>query len=277
MTHPAAPDPAPTRADAPLADWTALLLAGERPGGDPLARAAGVRWKALLPIGGRPMLLHPLDALLAAGCDRVLVATQAPADLEPVLPDDPRIRLVPSGASIAATLEPILADPGCPYPLLVTTADHALLTPAMLADFAAAAAGADVATGLVGRRALMARLPETRRTWIRFAKESWSGANLFAFGSPAALRAIALWRGVEQDRKKGLALVGTLGPMALIGALLRLRTLDQTVAAVGRRLGLDARAVAMTDPLAAVDVDKPDDARLVESLLAERGAKGGAR
>ncbi len=44
---------------------TALVLAGTRPGGDPLAQAAGVSHKALIPIGGVPMLQRVLVALAA--------------------------------------------------------------------------------------------------------------------------------------------------------------------------------------------------------------------
>ena len=48
--------------DAPI---TAILLAGSRPGVDPLAERAGVAAKALVPIGGQPMIDRPLRALLA--------------------------------------------------------------------------------------------------------------------------------------------------------------------------------------------------------------------
>ena len=45
------------------------------------------------------------------------------------------------------------------------------------------------------------------------------------------------------------------------------RTIDQTLATVGRKLGLKAIAVELADPLAAVDVDKPADHALVEAIL----------
>jgi len=175
-----------------------------------------------------------------------------------------------SGAAIARTLESTLADPATRFALLVTTADHALLTPAMVADFLGKAAGADLAIGLVEQRALLARLPDSKRTWLRFKGGAYSGANLFAFGSPEAARAIALWRGVEQDRKKGWRMIAALGPALLLGSVLRLRTLQQTLEAVSRKLGLTVRAVEMTDPIAAVDVDKPTDLALAERLLKER-------
>jgi hypothetical protein len=61
-----------------------------------------------------------------------------------------------------------------------------------------------------------------------------------------------------------------MGPVLFLGAALRLLTLDQALRKIGGKLGLDLRAVVMTDPLAAVDVDKEDDRRLVESILAGR-------
>ncbi len=248
--------------------YTALLLAGSRPGGDPFAEANGVKVKALIPVAGEAMIKRPVRVLLGnANIERVRVLAQDGALLSPALPEDARLTVEDSGATIAATLEAILADPATSYPLLVTTADHALLDGAMIDDFCARAKGADVAIGLVERRPLMARLPQTKRTWIAFRGGAYSGANLFALGSPKAARAVALWREVEQDRKKGWKLLTALGLPGLLG-LLRLRTLDQTLEAMGRKLGLTLRAVEMANPLAAVDVDKPADLALVEAILA---------
>ncbi len=254
-----------------MSGWTALLLAGSRPGTDPFAETYGTDLKALIPICGMPMVARPAAALLAAPeIERVRVLAQQPGRIAAVMPDDPRLSVETSGPTIAATLEAILANPTTTYPLLVTTADHALLDAAMVADFCLKAAGADVAIGLVERRALTSRLPTTQRTWLKFRGGAYSGANLFAFGGPGAARAIAQWRMVEQDRKKGWRMVAALGPAVLLGAVLRLRTLNQTLDAVGKRLGLAIRAVELANPLAAVDVDKPADHELVTAILEGR-------
>ena len=251
--------------------WTALLLAGSRPGTDPFAAAHGTDLKALIPVGGTPMVARPAAALLSSPeIASVRVLAQEPERIGAALPADPRLTVAASGATIAATLDAILADPATRFPLLVTTADHALLDSAMIAEFCDAAEGADLAIGLVERRRLMARLPGTERTWIKFRGGAYSGANLFALGSRDAAKAVALWRSVEQDRKKGWRVVAALGPVALIGAVLRLRTLDQTLASIGRRLGLDIRKVELANPLAAVDVDKPSDHELVTAILEGR-------
>lgn len=255
---------------AKVTGWTALLLAGSRPGGDPFADAHGVAAKALIPVAGEPMIARPVRALLDNGrIDRVRVLAQEIALIGPALPKDARLSVERSGATIAATIEAIIADPATRWPLLVTTADHALLDSAMIDDFCARAEGADVAIGLVERRRLMARLPQTKRTWISLRGGAYSGANLFALGSPKAAHAVRLWREVEQDRKKGWKLLVALGLPGLLG-LVRLRTLDQTLSAVGRRLGLAIRAVELTNPLAAVDIDKPADLALVEAIIGGR-------
>lgn len=253
-----------------MTGWHALVLAGVRPGGDPFANAHDVPAKALIPVGGEPMVRRPVRALLASeGVTSLTILTQRPDLIQPALDEDPRLAFASSGATIAATLDALLADPATRFPLLVTTADHALLTPAMIAQFTAEAAGADLAIGLVERGPLMTRLPDTKRTWIALKGGAYSGANLFAFGSSKAARAVALWREVEQDRKKGWKLLAALGLPGLLG-ILRLRTLTQTLDAMGRRLGLTIRAVEMADPIAAVDVDKPADLALAERLLKER-------
>ncbi|MBB3764535.1 nucleotidyltransferase family protein [Sphingomicrobium lutaoense] len=251
--------------------WNALLLAGSRPGADPFAEAHGVSLKALIPVGGKPMVARVAESLLGSReIDEVTILTQDPVRLSPALPENARLKLGISEGTIAATLEAVLADPETRFPILVTTADHALLDPDMIADFIAKAEGADLAIGLVEKRPLMERLPGTRRTWLKFRGGAYSGANLFAFSSPRAARAIALWRGVEQDRKKGWKMIAALGPALLLGSVLRLRTLQQTLDRVGRSLGISVRAVEMANPLAAVDVDKQADFELVTEIVEGR-------
>ena len=45
---------------------TALVLAGSRPGPDPLLAGTGLATKTLLPVAGQPMLAHVLAALARA-------------------------------------------------------------------------------------------------------------------------------------------------------------------------------------------------------------------
>ena len=250
--------------------YTALLLAGERPGGDRFAQGQGVAAKALIPVGGEAMVTRPLAALTGSRrVEQVLVLTQRPELVAAVLPANPKWAVVESRGTIAETLLALGESGDAGWPLVVTTADHALLTTAMVDQFLAEADGADLAIAVVTRSLFRKRFPDNRRTWIGFRGGRYTGANLFALGSPRALEAVRLWRGIEQDRKKGWRLLLALGWPGLLG-LLRLRTIDQTVDAMSARLGLSARVVRMDDPLAAIDVDKPADLELAERLIGRR-------
>ena len=249
---------------------TAIVLAGSRPGADPFAQSHGTDLKALIPVAGEPMVRRPVKALLASNCvGQVIVLSQQPERLREALPDDARIEMGESGATIATTLRSLCDDPGTPWPLIITTADHALLEPAMVEEMCAASHDVDVAVGVVERKALMRRLPNTRRTWIRFRGGAYTGANLFALRSPAVAPAIELWRAVEQDRKKGWRIVSAIGPGTLVGAALRLLSLNGALDRAGKRVGLTIKAVRL-EPLAGIDVDKPDDHALVEDIIAGR-------
>jgi GTP:adenosylcobinamide-phosphate guanylyltransferase len=227
--------------------------------------------KALIPVAGEPMVLRPLRALLASPeVANVIVLTQNPADLRPVLPDDERVTIRASSGTIAKTIAEQLADHAAEFPILVATADHALLDPDMIAEFTRRASGADLAIAVVESRPLLARFPQSKRTWLGFKGGRYSGANLFSFGSHKVLPAVGRWGAVEQDRKKGWRLLLALGPALLLGAVLKLRTIHQSAAAIGRKLGLEIRVVEMSNPIAAIDVDKPVDHALVEDIIAGR-------
>ena len=180
------------------------------------------------------------------------------------------MRFEKGGQGIASSLLAMMDAQALPFPLLLTTADHVLLDRAMLDQFVGEARGADIAVAMVERATLLARYPQSRRTWLKFRDGWWSGANIFWIGSDKARRLIALWQEVEQDRKKGWKVLAAFGPLALIGALLRISTLRGGMARIGRRFGLTARLVAMTSPEACIDADKAEDVTLIEAILAAR-------
>jgi GTP:adenosylcobinamide-phosphate guanylyltransferase len=213
------------------------------------------------------MVVRPVRTLLAAeDVGQVIVLSQTPERIAEVLPKDQRLTMRKSGATIATTMLELCFDKGTQWPLLVTTADHALLDVETVDEFIAYAEG-DITVGVVERRTLLKRFPASKRTWLRFRGGAYTGANLFALNSPKAAAAIELWRSVEQDRKKGWRLISLLGPLVLVGTALRLLSIEGALARLGRKLGLDVRAVVLSNPLAGVDVDKAEDHALAEAVL----------
>jgi CTP:molybdopterin cytidylyltransferase MocA len=244
----------------------ALILAGSRPGaGDPVADYAGVPHKALIELAGTTLLARVTAALRGAGFDRIAVSADHPA----VIAEAQRLSLRviapatgPSG-SVAAGLAALGA------PLLVTTADHALLRPEWVTRFVAdVPPGSDAAVLLARRDVVEAAAPGTRRTWLRFADGDWSGCNLFMLATDHAARAIGLWSQVEADRKRPWRIVRRLGPGLLVRYLLGRLSLAAALRHLGARADIRAVAVASPFGLAAIDVDKPADLDLARTIAA---------
>jgi 2-phospho-L-lactate guanylyltransferase (CobY/MobA/RfbA family) len=159
-------------------------------------------------------------------------------------------------------------------PLLVTTADHPLLTAQMLDHFCSAVENskADVVVGVVSASLFRAHYPESKRSFIRFRDESFCGANLFALCSPRATAAAAFWAHAGKFRKRPWRLVSTFGPVNL--ALLVLRRLDLEAALVRASRVMGARIEVVPMPFAecAIDVDSPADLATATRILAAREA-----
>jgi molybdopterin-guanine dinucleotide biosynthesis protein A len=255
---------------------TCILLAGRRPGTDPLAAHFGVKDKALIEIAGEAMLSRVARTLLHfdSTAEIIILAQDARALTghrhTEWLAQEPGVRFEDSGNSVAGGIAAVLRRNPNSYPFLITTADNPLLDQPMLQSFSEGASGSDLAAALVERRTLLAAFPGSARTWLPFRKGAYSGANLFWLGGPKALPLLDVWRRIEQDRKKKWRVVGAFGPLLLIAALLRLFTLHQAFARIGRRYGIKAQAVVLPFAEACIDVDKPSDHELVTSILATR-------
>lgn len=259
--------------------FTALVLAGQRGGQDPLAQAAGVSHKCLVSVAGVPMLRRVVAALATSpSIGPIAVSIEHPALLAdwqvPDRPDGQLMALTSAGTPSESVLSAAGAL-GDPYPLLITTADHPLLSPTIVEAFCAAARrpDIDVAVGLTSREVIVEAYPNNRRTYIKFRDSGYSGANLFAIVSEEGLEAVRFWRRVERERKRPWRMVRAFGWGNLLTYFLRRLTLDQAMVRASRVLGLRAAAVALPFAEAAIDVDKPADLELVEQILAQREAE----
>lgn len=245
-------------------NFAALILAGSRGGVDPVAAHAGVTHKALVELGGKTLLARVGRALAAAGASRIAVSADDPA----VVAEAARLGylVVAPAAGPSESVGRGMTRLGAP--LLVTTADHALLRPEWITRFLAdVPPETDVAVLLARRETIEAEAPGSRRTYLRFADGAWSGCNLFLLATPAAASAIGLWRTVEADRKRPWRIVRRFGVGTLLSYLLGRLTLARAVRRLGALAGVRAAAVQSPFGLAAVDVDTPADLELVRTLI----------
>lgn len=257
------------------AQWTCIVLAGQRPGPDMLAQHFALERKALVPVRGEPMICHVVRTLhMSPHIGTIIILSQDAEHLRSAVDAAGGAVLVESQNSISLSIKAQAETLGFSSPLLVTTADHPLLTVEMIDEFVRHADG-DVAVAMVERQTMLKQFPDAQRTWLRFSDGAWSGANLFALMTQKSSFALELWADAEQDRKKAWRLFLHFGLFLAIRALTRTIGLHQAMERAGKRLGLDAQLVSMSDPVAAIDVDKLSDHVLAEKILTERAAQSG--
>lgn len=249
---------------------TAVVLAGSRGPQEPLAVYAGVSHKALIEIGGRTMVERVVGALAELPqISRIVVMIETPSLLD-TLPGlralGARVLCVPAAGSPSLSVAAALQQFGTP--LLVTTADHALLQAEWLQHFLDhCPADRDVCVALARREQVLAAVPDTQRTWLRFADGHFSGCNMFYLAGPAAAGVVRFWRSLENERKHPLRMLRRIGYGSALRYLLGRLTLRDAVRRIGARSGATAEIVELPFGRAAVDVDKPSDLDLVRRLV----------
>lgn len=255
----------------------ALVLAGDRSDDDAVAKATGASCKALAPVLGIPMLLRVIEALQA--CERigpcVLVGPSRQA-LESCPPlrqfaAQSQVNWLPSADSLSGSVQAGLEGIDPDAPVLITTADHALLNGSMLDYFLeqALTSRADLSLGLAQYDLLKAAYPEAQRTVLRFSDGSYCGCNLYLVANARGRGLIPVWRRAEADRKSPRrAIAKLLGWGAVARYVSGSLSLAQASQAIFDSAGASLGVVAMPFPQAGIDVDTPSDLALAEKILA---------
>ncbi|QYU68888.1 NTP transferase domain-containing protein [Leptolyngbya sp. 15MV] len=251
-----------------------LVLAGQRPGRvDPLAVAAGVSHKCLVPVHGQALIGHVLDTIeqaLPSSPIFLSIEPSAEIDREPSvarLLSAGRLHIVPAQPNLVDSV--IAAAPASGFPLLITTADNALLTRSalrLMVDFAARSA-CDGILGVARKSDIQAAHPGGKGRYYEFRDGSYSNCNLFWLGSPGSLKAAEAFRGGGQFLKIAGRMAKAFGVLNLLLYRSRLLTLEQAFRAVSMRFGVTVKPLVFDDGRLAIDVDDERSKQMVEELL----------
>jgi GTP:adenosylcobinamide-phosphate guanylyltransferase len=262
----------------PQQAFTALVLAADRGPDDPVARSAGVPCKSLTPIAGIPMVFRVIHALetsrevneinLCGPPESIVNQTADLADLIAAGNAKWYANLATPSASAYHVLQRLPEE----VPVLLTTADHALLNTRIVDHFCSHArnTGCDVVAGIARHEVVTQAYPETQRTSTRLADGAYCGCNLFAFLTPRARLAADFWRQVENQRKNPLRVIRVLGWTAVLRFVMGRLSLMEALDRISHRLGFKAGAVILPFAEAAVDVDSVSDLELVEKIVSKK-------
>ncbi len=260
---------------------TAIVLAGDRTKADSLINHTKAGSKAMIDLDGTPMVRRVLSSLRRArvvkricmtGPEASEVATDAA--LQKWI-DDGEIGWTEPGISPSTSAYQAMQLVSPTEAILLTTADHPLLTPEIVDAFGrqSLADDVDVTVGLAPYALVAEAYPGIRKTVLRFSDGDFCGCNLFAFITPEGRRAARFWRRIEQERKKPLMVIGLLGWWAVIRYRMGVLSLEEALAKLSKRLGLRMRAVILPYANAAIDVDSIADLILVKGALEKAAAE----
>jgi CTP:molybdopterin cytidylyltransferase MocA len=250
---------------------SAIVLAGDRTKEDSLINHTDAGCKALIDIDGEPMVRRVIAALKASQVVKRIVLSGPQAD--ELASDAPLSKWVDAGeidwqapqatpsTSAYNAMQSLPQDES----VLLTTADHPLLTPEIVDAFGrqSLADDVDVTVGLAPHALVQEAYPDMKKTVLRFSDGEFCGCNLFAFLTPEGRRLANYWRKIEQQRKKPLIVIGLLGWWAVLRYRFGMLSLEEAVAKLSKRLGLRLRVVILPYANAAVDVDSISDLVMV--------------
>lgn len=259
--------------------YSALVLAATRGGArDPLAQEGGVSHKAFIDLGGIPMLRRVVASVIDSGrVGQVIVSIEQEAmeearEMLAGLNERTPITFTPSRASIGASVFAVTdAFPGA-VPLIVTTGDNGLHTGEIVRSFCNQldAVREDGALGLTEARYVLEKYPDGARAFHRFRDGAYSSCNLYAFLTPKAFKAAAVFNGGGQFGKKPKRLIGAFGLFAFLLYKSRLVGVRPFLRFLSRGLGVSTVPVFLPFAEGPIDIDRMSDWKLAETIIRER-------
>jgi GTP:adenosylcobinamide-phosphate guanylyltransferase len=255
--------------------FVAVVLAADRTTEDPITKHTGAACKAFAPVGGTPMIVRVLDALEASERIKSTIICGPSESLLSHCPELQQrieaglITWLPNLDSPSRSAESAFAQIALDTPILLTTADHALLTSEIVQHFLEESVNCDkdVTVGLANYQDILAAFPGAKRTVTKFRDGGFCGCNLFTFNRQGR-NMVKRWRQAEELRKRPWRLIAEiLGPWSVLMYLLGFLTLDKAMQSVSVRTGIRVQAVVLPYARAGVDVDKVEDLLLAERVL----------
>lgn len=253
-----------------------VILAAQRAGVvNPLAARAGVSHKCLVPICGRPLIAHVLETVTAipgVTSIRISLELEAHEEVAELLGERANrgiaIELVRSKPNIVDSVA--AAAEGVSGSFIVTTADNVLLTREGFDLVRDALDDADAVLGVTTGDRVRAAHEAGQRNFYRFRDGGYANCNIYALADRKALNTAEIFREGGQFQASVGRMIRAFGLFNIIAMRLRLVTLPQGIARVGRRFGVRMKPVIFTDGALAIDVDNERTYRIAEWILGQR-------
>jgi CMP-2-keto-3-deoxyoctulosonic acid synthetase len=259
--------------------YTALVLAASRGNLDPLAQAGGVSHKTFIDIAGRPMLERVVRSVVESGrVGRVVISIEQASTEEARrilagIEGADAFEFVASRENIGTSVIAAASDPTL-LPMIITTGDNALHTAELVRSFCDSldTVATDAALGVTRAELILEKYPDGYRAFHRFADGAFSSCNLYAFLRPQAVAGARIFNSGGQFGKKPKRLIGAFGLVAFLLYKSRWLKLETFLRLLSRGLKISVAAVFIPFAEGPIDVDRMQDWKLAEEIIARREA-----
>lgn len=250
----------------------AIVTAGGVPAADdPLYEFSQGESKALIDIGGKPMVQWVLDAL--SGSTQVDHVVVIGIDESSGVTCEKPTRFIPNHGNMidnirAGVKETLKVNPDAKY-ILIVSSDIPAISSEMV-DWTVNTCMEtqdDMYYSVVPREVMEARFPGSKRTYTKLKGIQISGGDMNVVSKDTVMSKQGLWNRMEAARKSPIRTAGLVGFDTLLLILFRLVDLDGVVKNASKRLKLKARAVVSPYAEIAMDVDKPHQLKILRADL----------
>lgn len=227
--------------------------------------------KALIKIDKKPMIEYVVDALRESpSIGRIVALVPADAQSEAWVSKVDDVLLAKDFiANIRAGLDSLGSKTDASSKVFLTSCDIPLVSPEAIEDFISRChrEEAEIYYAIIPKDVIMARYPETKRTYATLREGTFTGGNVSLVSPTALQNNFELLEKAYNLRKSPFKLVQTLGFNFIIKFVSRRLSLADAEKRVTDLLDARGKAIATPYPEIGIDVDKQVDLELVQKVI----------
>lgn len=263
----------PATQELPMQEkFDVFITAGYDPNkADPLLAVAGVDHKSLVPVAGKPMIWHVVNAFVASGrVGEIVIIGLGP---EHGIDFDVPVHYVPNQPSLWASqhagvirLRELNSEDRF---IIGTTADIPLLTGEIVNAFIDGCQPYDrgLYWGIVPEAVMVRGFPNSKRSYLTLREGRFCSGDMYLGKLSTAEQVQEKMRGFIENRKSVVRQLLILGPGVILRFLFRRLALNDLLGVVQQALGITGGPVILPFAEAGMDVDKPFQWEQVKEYL----------
>lgn len=247
----------------------AIVIAGGE-SSESLKKVSQTEKEALIPICGEIMVKYVTNVLKKSPFIDKIVLVGPVEDLKEHYSQEEVIKLAESGSTALESVLKGLEYVGKDKMLLISTGDIPLLSVEAVEDFLSSCEEkeAEVFYAVISKETCQKKYPEVEKTFVKLKDGAFTGGNLFLVNPDVVEECARKGEEIVRLRKNPLALAyNFLSFKFLIKFLFKSVSISEIEDKFFNLLGAKGACVISSFPEVGIDVDKPEDLKLVEKIL----------